>query len=183
MSKPSGLARRHLALAAALATATAAAPSAGPAAAASQPLIPPAGGEMASATGLAKPSAVGDRSPYQNMVTSKCGTADCIVPLVKVPPKWHLELHNVSCFSIMDSNTGFYWFGVRNNRASGSISCDYVTPTKMVYVTGANYSYWSVNTQMLSYAVSGDTLSVQGRGNGVLQSLQCKVAGDWVYTG
>lgn len=152
-----------------------------------QPIVPPAGAAATDGSGLPKPaaapSAVGDRFPYQNMVTSKCGTADCVVPLVKVPAKWRIELRNVSCFSIMRSNSGFYWFGLRNNRSAGGIWYDYMTPTKMVYVSGANDSYWSMNTQVLSYAVAGDTLSIHARGNGALQSVHCKVSGEWIYTG
>lgn len=154
-----------------------------PRAEAAQPIVPPAGGESASGSGLMKPSAVGDRIPYQNMVRSTCGSADCIVPLTKVPAKWRIEVRHVSCFSIMSSNSGFYWFGLRNIRSAGGIWYDYMTPTKMVYIGGANYSYWSLNTQVLSYAAAGDALAIHANGNGALQSVHCKVSGEWVYTG
>ncbi len=148
-----------------------------------QPMVPDATGQSTSTTDFSKSAAVGDKVPYQKSVSSTCGTATCIIPLAKIPGKRRLEVRNMSCFSVMETNTGFNWFVMRNDRAPGGVFVDYMVPTKTAYVSGANYSYWSLNTEMLSFAAAGDTLSIRASGNGKLVSLQCKVSGELVYLG
>jgi hypothetical protein len=111
-----------------------------------------------------------EAAPYQERVFQPCPGFNvyCNSEVVTVPADKRIQVTSVSCYILVAQNVeiehALMW------KTPGLVE-DYFVPTPTV---DRRYFF---NTQTLFFANPGETLSIGVKGNGDVQSLQCKIAG------